>query len=48
MVVVGALFALVIVGMALFASALAPYPPDEQNFDLIEARPTGAAFSDRA
>ena len=38
-VVVGAVFALVIVGMALFAGVLAPYPPDEQNFDLIEARP---------
>ena len=25
--------------MALFAGVLAPYPPDEQNFDLIEARP---------
>src|ERR1700675_1803341 len=38
-VVVGAVFALVIVGMALFAGILAPHPPDEQNFDLIEARP---------
>jgi peptide/nickel transport system permease protein len=38
-VVVGAVFALTIVGMALFAGALAPHPPDEQNFDLIEARP---------
>ncbi len=37
--VVGAVFALTIVGMALFANVLAPHPPDEQNFDLIEARP---------
>jgi len=43
-VVVGALFALVIVGMALFAGTLAPHPPDEQNFDLIEARPGWQAF----
>jgi peptide/nickel transport system permease protein len=39
-VVVGAVFALTIVTMALFAGALAPQPPDEQNFDLIEARPS--------
>jgi peptide/nickel transport system permease protein len=38
-VVVGAVFALMIVGMAIFANILAPHPPDEQNFDLIEARP---------
>jgi peptide/nickel transport system permease protein len=38
-VVVGAIFALTIVAMALFAGTLAPYPPDEQNFDLIESRP---------
>jgi peptide/nickel transport system permease protein len=38
-VVVGAVFAFAIVAMALFAGALAPQPPDEQNFDLIEARP---------
>lgn len=44
MVVVGAVAALVIVGMALFASALAPYPPDEQNFDLIEASPGAQAL----
>ena len=37
--VVGAILALVIVGMAVFATRLAPLPPDEQNFDLIEARP---------
>jgi peptide/nickel transport system permease protein len=38
-VIVGAVFALLIVVMALFASVLAPQAPDEQNFDLIEARP---------
>jgi peptide/nickel transport system permease protein len=43
-VVVGALFALVIVGVALFAPVLAPHPPDEQNFDLIEARPGAQAL----
>ena len=43
MVVVGAVVALAIVVMALGADVLAPHPPDEQNFDLIEARPTGAA-----
>ena len=42
--VVGALFALIVVGMAIFAGTLAPHPPDEQNFDLIEARPGGQAF----
>ena len=42
-VVVGAVVALAIVVMALGADVLAPHPPDEQNFDLIEARPTGAA-----
>jgi peptide/nickel transport system permease protein len=39
-VVMGAVFALTIVAMALFAGLLAPQPPDEQNFDLIEARPS--------
>jgi peptide/nickel transport system permease protein len=43
-VVIGAVFAVVIVGTALFAGVLAPYPPDEQNFDLIEARPSGQAL----
>jgi len=36
--------ALAIVLMAILAPALAPHPPDEQNFDLIESRPTGAAI----
>jgi peptide/nickel transport system permease protein len=35
----GAVCALVIVCMALFAGTLAPRQPDEQNFDLIETRP---------
>ena len=43
-VVIGAVFALVIVGMALFAGVLARSPPDEQNFDLIEARPGAQAL----
>jgi len=42
-VVLGAVFALLIVISALFAEALAPYAPDEQNFDLIEARPSAQA-----
>ena len=43
-VMVGAVFALAIVVMALFAGALAPQPPDEQNFDLIEAKPGAKAL----
>src|SRR5438445_9440411 len=43
-VVVGAAFGLGSVAMALFAGVLAPRPPDEQNFDLIEARPSAQAF----
>jgi peptide/nickel transport system permease protein len=42
-VMLGAAFALLIVVTALFADALAPYAPDEQNFDLIEARPSAQA-----
>jgi peptide/nickel transport system permease protein len=38
-VVIGGLSALLIVGTAIFADALAPRRPDEQNFDLIEAAP---------
>jgi peptide/nickel transport system permease protein len=30
--------------MALFANVIAPSPPDEQNFDLIEARPSAQAW----
>jgi peptide/nickel transport system permease protein len=43
-VLVGAACALAIVVMALFAGVLAPHPPDEQNFDLIEARPSAQAW----
>jgi peptide/nickel transport system permease protein len=43
-VMLGAACALGIVAMALFAGVLAPYPPDEQNFDLIEARPSAQAL----
>jgi peptide/nickel transport system permease protein len=42
-VIIGAAFALLVVIMALFAGSLAPYAPDEQNFDLIEARPSATA-----
>ncbi len=43
-VLAGALFALLIVGMGVFAPQLAPVAPDEQNFDLIEAPPGAAAL----
>ena len=43
-VVVGGLLALLIVVMAVFAGVLAPTPPDEQNFDLIEASPGAKAL----
>jgi peptide/nickel transport system permease protein len=43
-VVAGAVGAVLIVGMALFANAIAPYPPDEQNFDLVETAPGAKAF----
>ena len=44
-VLIGAGFALVVIVMALFAPSLAPQPPDDQNFDLIEAPPgTKALF----
>ncbi|PYN53981.1 MAG: hypothetical protein DMD92_19560, partial [Candidatus Rokuibacteriota bacterium] len=42
--VVGGLFALLIVVTAVFADALAPHPPDEQNFDLVESAPGGKAL----
>jgi peptide/nickel transport system permease protein len=38
-VLAGALGALLIVAMATLAPWLAPHPPDEQNFELIEAAP---------
>jgi peptide/nickel transport system permease protein len=40
----GAVVAALIVGMALFANAIAPYPPDEQNFDLVETAPGAKAL----
>jgi len=43
-VLVGAGFAFAVILMAIFAPALAPQPPDEQNFDLIEARPSAKAW----
>jgi len=43
LVVLGLLGALLVVGMAIFANALAPRAPDEQNFDLIESRPSVVA-----
>src|SRR5438876_1451419 len=42
-VVIGGLVALLIVGTALFANSLAPNPPDEQNFDLVESAPGAQA-----
>ena len=36
-VVAGACGALLVVAMAILAPALAPQPPDDQNFELIEA-----------
>jgi peptide/nickel transport system permease protein len=43
-VVIGAFSALLIVVMALFADALAPRPPDEQDFDLVESAPAAKAL----
>jgi len=43
-VLMGALFALLVVAMALFSGTLAPQPPDEQNFDLVETPPGPRAF----
>src|SRR3989441_10413252 len=43
-VVIGGLVALLIVGTALFANSLAPNPPDEQNFDLVESAPGSKAL----
>jgi peptide/nickel transport system permease protein len=43
-VIVGACFALLIVAMAALANVVAPQPPDEQNFDLIEVPPGGRAL----
>ncbi|HXJ81507.1 MAG TPA: ABC transporter permease [Candidatus Methylomirabilis sp.] len=43
-VLLGAGFALAVILMALLAPSLAPQAPDEQNFDLIEARPGANAL----
>ena len=39
LVAFGAITALLIVASAVFAPVIAPHPPDEQNFDLIESAP---------
>jgi peptide/nickel transport system permease protein len=39
LVLAGVVSALAVVFAALFAGRIAPYPPDEQNFDLIESAP---------
>ena len=44
MVLVGAGVAFAVILMAIFAPALAPQPPDEQNFDLVEAPPSAKAW----
>jgi peptide/nickel transport system permease protein len=43
-VLLGAVCALIVVAMAVFAPGLAPRPPDDQDFDLIEARPSAKAL----
>ena len=43
-VAVGALVALLVVGVAVFAPVVAPHPPDDPNFDLIEAPPSYKAW----
>src|SRR5882724_7158324 len=44
LVALGAVTALVIIASAVFAPALAPHPPDEQNFDLVESAPGAKAL----
>jgi len=44
LVALGAITALVIIASAVFAPAIAPHPPDEQNFDLIESAPSAKAL----
>ncbi len=44
LVALGAAIALVVVVLALFAGFLAPRPPDDQDFDLVEAAPGAKAF----
>jgi len=43
-VAAGAVVALLVVGVAVFAPVVAPHPPDEPNFDLIEAPPSYKAW----
>ena len=43
-VVAGAIVALCVVGVAIFAHVIAPHPPDEPNFELIEAPPSYKAW----
>jgi peptide/nickel transport system permease protein len=43
-VVAGAIVALLVVGVAVFAQVIAPYAPDEPNFELIEAPPSHKAW----
>ncbi len=43
-VVAGAVCVALIVLVAAFAGSIAPHDPDEQNFDLIEARPSAQAL----
>ena len=43
LVLFGLVGALLVVAMAIFAGTLAPHAPDEQNFDLIESRPSAQA-----
>jgi peptide/nickel transport system permease protein len=43
-VVVGLLFALLIVAMAILADVVSPHAPDEQNFDLVESAPGRSAL----
>ena len=43
-VVAGAIVALFVVGVAIFAPVIAPHAPDEPNFELIEAPPSHKAW----
>ena len=43
-VVAGAMVALFVIGVAVFANVIAPHAPDEPNFELIEAPPSYKAW----
>jgi hypothetical protein len=43
-VVAGVVFATLVVAMALLADVLAPHPPDEPNWELVEAPPGARAL----